>query len=72
LIKARPDSLNAIDERPDPLDLIIINVVDSRIRAQTSYLLVQSDGVIVEQQCLPDVSQFKSKSWIELSYNERD
>jgi hypothetical protein len=53
LIKARLDSLiNAIDERPDPLDLIY-NVVDSRSRAQISYLLVQSDSVIVEQQCLP-------------------
>ena len=53
MIKARPDSLNAIDERPHPLDLIISNVVDGRTRAQTSYLLVQSDGVIVEQQHLP-------------------
>lgn len=53
MIKARLDSLiNAIDERPDPLDLIY-NVVDSRSRAQISYLLVQSDSVIVEQQCLP-------------------
>ena len=53
MIKARPDSLNAIDERPDPLDLIISHVVDDRTRAQTSYLLVQSDSVIVEQQRLP-------------------
>jgi len=53
-IKARPDSLiNVIDERPDPLDLIIFNVVDSRSRAQISYLLVQSNSMIVEQQCLP-------------------
>jgi hypothetical protein len=53
LIKVRLDSLiNAIDERPDPLDLIIYNVVNSRSRAQISYLLVQSDSVIVEQQCL--------------------
>jgi hypothetical protein len=51
--KARLDSLNTIDERPDPLDLIISNVVDGRTRAQTSYLLVQSDSVIIEQQCLP-------------------
>ena len=51
--KARLDSLiNAIDECPDPLDLIIYNVVNSRSRAQTSYLLVQSDSVIIEQQCL--------------------
>jgi hypothetical protein len=48
-----PDSLSAIDERPDPLDLIISDVVDGSTRAQTSYLLVQSDGVIVEQQHLP-------------------
>jgi hypothetical protein len=47
LIKARPDSLNAIDERPDPLDLITSNVVDGGARAQISYLLVQSDTVIV-------------------------
>jgi hypothetical protein len=53
LIKARPDSLNAIDERPDPLDLIISDVVDGRTRAQASYLLVQSDSVIIEQQHLP-------------------
>jgi hypothetical protein len=53
LIKARPDSLNAIDERPDPLDLIISGVVDGRTRAQASYLLVQSDSVIIEQQHLP-------------------
>jgi hypothetical protein len=52
LIKERPVSLNSIDERPYPLDLIIFNVVDSRTRAQTSYLLVQSDSVIIEQQCL--------------------
>jgi hypothetical protein len=53
LIKVRPDSSNAIDERPDPLDLIISNVVDGRHGAQTSYLLVQSDSVIVEEQRLP-------------------
>jgi hypothetical protein len=53
LIEARPDSLNAVDERPDPLDLIISNVTDGRTRAQRSYLLVQSDSVIVEQQRLP-------------------
>jgi hypothetical protein len=52
LSKAKPDSLNAIYERPDPLDLIIFNVVDSRTRAQTSYLLVQSNNMIVEQQRL--------------------
>jgi len=53
-IKARSVSLiNVIDERPDPLDLIIFNVVDSRSRAQISYLLVQSNSMIVEQQCLP-------------------
>ena len=52
MIEARPDSLYAIDERPNPLDLIIFNVVDGKIRAQTSYLLVQSDSVIVEQHCL--------------------
>ena len=54
MIKARLDSLiNVIDERPNPLDLIIYHVVNSRSRAQISYLLVQSDTVIVEQQCLP-------------------
>ena len=54
MIKARLDSLiNAIDERPDPLDLTIYDELDSRSRAQLSYLLVQSDSVIVEQQCLP-------------------
>jgi len=56
--KARPDSLNAIDKRPYPLDLIISYVVGGRTRAQGSYLLVQSDGVIVEQQhneCNTDV-----------------
>ena len=54
MIKAKLDQLiNAIDERPDPLDLIMYNVVNSRSRAQMSYLLVQSDSVIVEQQCLP-------------------
>ena len=53
MIKARPDSLNVIDERPDPLDLIISNVVDGKTRAQISYLLVQSDSMIVEQQRLP-------------------
>jgi hypothetical protein len=53
LIKARPDSLNAIDERPYPLDLIMSNVVDGGTRAQTSYLFVQSDSVIIEQQHLP-------------------
>jgi hypothetical protein len=53
LINARPDSLNAIDERPDPLDLIISDVVDGRTRAQESYLLVQSDSMIIEQQRLP-------------------
>ena len=54
MIKARLDSLiNAIDERPDPLDLIIYSVVDSKSRAQISYLLVQSDSVIIEQRCLP-------------------
>jgi hypothetical protein len=53
LVKVRLDSLlNVIDERPDPLDLIIYNVADSRSRAQISYLLVQSDSVIVDQQCL--------------------
>ena len=31
---------------------MISNVIDGRIRAQTSYLLVQSDSVIVEQQRL--------------------
>jgi hypothetical protein len=72
LIKARPDSLNAIDERPYPLDLIISDVVDGRTRAQASYLLVQSDSVIIEQQRLPGEHQLKSKSWIEMPYNERD
>ena len=53
MIKARLDSLtNKIDERPDPLDLTIYNELDSRSRVQISYLLVQSDSVIVEQQCL--------------------
>ena len=52
MIKARPDSLNAIYERPYPLDLIISDVVDGRTRAQASYLLVQSDSVIIEQQHL--------------------
>ena len=46
------DSLNAIDERPNPLDLIIFNVVCGITRAQISYLLVQSDTVIIEQQGL--------------------
>jgi len=54
LIKARLDSLiNVVDERPDPLDLITYSVVDSKSRAQISYLLVQSDSVIIEQRCLP-------------------
>ena len=53
MIKARPDSLNAIDARPYPLNLIIFSVVDGKTRAQTSYLLVQSNNVIVEQQHLP-------------------
>jgi hypothetical protein len=54
LIKARLDSLiNVIDERPDPLNLIMYNVVNSRSSAQISYLFVQSDSVIIEQQCLP-------------------
>jgi hypothetical protein len=53
LIEARPDSLYAIDKRPNPLDLIIFNVIDRIPRAQISYLLVQSDSVIVEQQRLP-------------------
>ena len=42
-----------LDKRPYPLDLIISYVVGGRTRAQGSYLLVQSDGVIVEQQHLP-------------------
>jgi hypothetical protein len=53
VFKVRPDLLNAIDERPDPLNLIISNVVDGRTRAHTSYLLVQSNTVIVKQQRLP-------------------
>ena len=54
MIKARLDSLiNVVDERPDPLDLITYSVVDSKSRAQISYLLVQSDSVIIEQRCLP-------------------
>jgi hypothetical protein len=60
-----PNSLNAIDERPDPLDLIIINVVDGRTRAQPSYLLVQSDSVIVEQQHLPGVHMSDQKQVID-------
>ena len=52
VFKARPDSLNAIDERPYPLDLIISNEADCRTKAQISYLLVQSNSVIVEQQRL--------------------
>jgi hypothetical protein len=51
--KARLDLLNAADERPYPLDLIIFNVVDGWTREQTSYLLVQSDSVIIKQQHLP-------------------
>jgi hypothetical protein len=71
VFKARLDSLNAIDERPYPLELIIFNVVDGRTRAQTSYLLVQSDSVIIEQQCLSvSTCQLKSESWIELSHHE--
>ena len=50
--KVRSDLLNAIDERPYPLDLIIFDVVDGRTRAQRSYLFIQSDSVIVEQQRL--------------------
>jgi hypothetical protein len=67
LIKERPVSLNSIDERPYPLDLIIFNVVDSRTRAQTSYLLVQSDSVIIEQQCLANENMSVEKQvmdWI--------
>jgi hypothetical protein len=72
LIKGRLDLLNAIDERPYPRDLIISNVVDGRTKAQTSYLLVQSDSVIIEQQCLPgEHISDQSNSWIELPYNER-
>jgi len=37
-------------ERPYPLDLIISDVVNGRTRAQASYLLVQSDSMIIKQQ----------------------
>jgi hypothetical protein len=52
LINARPDLLNAIDKRPDPLDLIVFNVVNGT-RGKTSYLLVQSESMVIEQQRLP-------------------
>jgi hypothetical protein len=39
-------------KRPDPLDLTISNVINSGLRAQTPYLLVQSDNVVIKQQHL--------------------
>ena len=65
MINARLDSSNTINERPYPLDLIIFNVVDGKIRTQTSYLLVQSDSVIVEQQHLPGVHMSDQKQVID-------
>jgi hypothetical protein len=44
--------LNAFDPRPDPLYLIISDIINGRSREQTSYLLVQGDNMIIHQQTL--------------------
>jgi hypothetical protein len=50
--------LNSLDERPYPLDLIA-RMNQQKIEIQASYLLVQSDNVIVQHQHLPSQSQLE-------------
>jgi hypothetical protein len=52
--------MKVLDKRPNPVDLVIWNVITSRMRAQMSYLHVQSDKVIVQQQHL--ASTYRSAS----------
>jgi len=51
---------------------MISNVIDGRIRAQTSYLLVQSDSVIVEQQRLRGEDSMSAQKqvmdWIDIQW----
>jgi len=47
-----PAVWNALNKRPDPLDLIISDVINTREKVHTSYLFIQSDHVIVQQQRL--------------------
>ncbi|KIM87197.1 hypothetical protein PILCRDRAFT_303481 [Piloderma croceum F 1598] len=51
-IRVPGETLNDLYKRPDPLYLIISDVITSRTQAQTTYLHVQCDCMIIQQQAL--------------------
>jgi hypothetical protein len=51
-INANMSGCNALDKRPNPIDLIISIVNMGRTRGKISYLFVQSDDVVIQEQQL--------------------
>jgi hypothetical protein len=54
--QARCRGIKRPDKRPHPRNLIISNLVTSRLGVQTPYLIIQSDGVVIQQKHLASIN----------------